>query len=74
MFNDSGVMKSVTFKDLKDQQRLMVGMTKEEIRELTKTIELNKQGLTLEDIKVSQKKWWISKVVWGNEIKSGFTR
>ena len=57
MANDSGVMASVTFKDLAAQQRLMVGMTKEEIRELTKkTIELNKQGLTLEDIKgISEK-------------------
>ena len=57
MANDAGVMASVTFKDLAAQQRLMVGMTKEELKELTKkTIELNKQGLTLADMQgISEK-------------------
>ena len=52
MANDAGVMASVTFKDLAAQQRLMVGATKEEIKLLAqKTIELNKQGLSLNDMK-----------------------
>ena len=52
MANDAGVMASVTFKDLAAQQRLMVGATKEEIKLLAqKTVELNKQGLSLNDMK-----------------------
>ena len=52
MANDAGVMANVTFKDLAAQQRLMVGATKEEIELLAKkTIELNKQGLSLNDMK-----------------------
>lgn len=51
MAQDAGVMAGTTFKDLAAQQKLMLGMTKEEIRELSKkTIELNKQGLTLSDM------------------------
>ena len=57
MAQDAGVMAGTTFKDLAAQQKLMLGMTKEEIRELTKkTIELNKQGLTLSDMQsISEK-------------------
>lgn len=52
MANDAGVMASTTFKDLASQQRLMLGATKEEIKLLAKkTIELNKQGLTLDTMK-----------------------
>ena len=57
MANDAGVMASVTFKDLAAQQRFMLGATKEEIKELAKkTIELNKQGLSLDKMKgISEK-------------------
>jgi hypothetical protein len=52
MAQDSGVMASKTFKDLAAQQRLMVGMSEKEIKLLAKkTIELNKQGFTLSDMK-----------------------
>ena len=52
MANDAGVMASTTFKDLASQQRLMLGATKAEIKLLAKkTIELNKQGLTLDTMK-----------------------
>ncbi len=52
MAQDSGVMASKTFKDLAAQQRLMVGMTEKEIKLLAKkTIELNKQGFALSDMK-----------------------
>ena len=52
MAKDAGVMASVTFKDLASQQRLMVGMTEKEIKLLAKkTIEINKQGLALSDMK-----------------------
>jgi len=52
MAQDSGVMASKTFNDLAAQQRLMVGMTEKEIKLLAKkTIELNKQGFTLSDMK-----------------------
>ena len=52
MAKDAGVMSSVVFKDLASQQRLMVGMTEKEIKLLTKkTIEINKQGLALSDMK-----------------------
>jgi hypothetical protein len=52
MAHDSGVMASKTFNDLAAQQRLMVGMSEKEIKLLAKkTIELNKQGFTLSDMK-----------------------
>tara|TARA_B100001057_G_scaffold470512_1_gene531896 strand:+ start:890 stop:3412 length:2523 start_codon:yes stop_codon:yes gene_type:complete len=52
MANDAGVMASTTFKDLATQQNLMLGATKAEIKELAKkTIELNKQGISLEQMK-----------------------
>ena len=52
MAKDAGVMASTTFKDLASQQRLMVGMTEKEIKLLAKkTIEINKQGLALSDMK-----------------------
>ena len=52
MAQDAGVMASATFKDLASQQRLMVGMTEKEIKLLAKkTIEINKQGLALADMK-----------------------
>ena len=51
MSKDAGVLASKTFKDLASQQRLMVGMSKEEIKLLAKkTIEINKQGLSLSDM------------------------
>lgn len=52
MAKDAGVLASVTFKDLASQQRLLVGMTENEIKLLAKkTIEINKQGLALSDMK-----------------------
>jgi len=52
MAKDAGVLASTTFKDLASQQRLIVGMTEKEIKLLAKkTIEINKQGLALGDMK-----------------------
>ena len=52
MANDAGVMASTTFKDLATQQNLMLGATEAEIKALAKkTIELNKQGVSLEQMK-----------------------
>jgi hypothetical protein len=51
MAQDSGVLASGVFKDMASQQRLMVGMTEKEINLLAKkTIELHKQGVTLDDM------------------------
>jgi hypothetical protein len=51
MAQDSGVLASGVFKDMASQQRLMVGMTEKEINLLAKkTIELHKQGITLDDM------------------------
>jgi len=48
MSKDAGVLSSVVFKDLVGQQRMLVGATEKEIKLLAKkTVELNKQGLTL---------------------------
>tara|TARA_R110001592_G_scaffold277598_1_gene544757 strand:+ start:1155 stop:4250 length:3096 start_codon:yes stop_codon:yes gene_type:complete len=52
MANDAGVMASTTMKDLASQQHLMLGATEAEIKALAKkTIELNKQGVSLEQMR-----------------------
>ena len=52
MAQDSGVLASVTFKDMASQQKLMVGMSEKEIKLLAqKTIAMNKQGRSLSDMR-----------------------